>query len=335
MTSWQLRKITRQSVTSAELEALAHLSNVADPLERSDDPPVTAQLVSDRLAQGGTTYAFHHYAVFDEHGRALGAAMSEGAVGRENLDMCEIGVMVDPQVRRQGIASALVEHALVEARGDGRHKVWAWAVVSPESVGFWESRGLALGYQETVSRLTLDRVDTDLMQSWIDQAGDRASGYHLERWTRRCPDELLQSYGAVREAMDDAPTDDLEYEAATWDVERVRDFEVAVADRGQEIMAIMAVETATGKPAGYTAVRVQESRPAVSGQSDTVTIAAHRNRGIGRWLKAEMFQWVRTTRPAVRHLDTENAATNDAMLAINVAMGFEASSSIGIWHRVS
>ena len=57
----------------------------------------------------------------------------------------------------------------------------------------------------------------------------------------------------------------------------------------------------------------------------------HRNRGLGRWLKAEMWRQLREQRPDVRTLDTGNAESNDAMLAINEAMGFKPHARLGIW----
>ncbi|MDQ1396172.1 MAG: hypothetical protein QOG64_1431, partial [Acidimicrobiaceae bacterium] len=58
-------------------------------------------------------------------------------------------------------------------------------------------------------------------------------------------------------------------------------------------------------------------------QGDTAVDPAHRNRGIGRWLKAAMLLHVMDERPELRRIETENAGSNDAMLGINVALGFE------------
>ena len=93
----------------------------------------------------------------------------------------------------------------------------------------------------------------------------------------------------------------------------------------------MALHSATGAPAGYTVVHIPRHRPELAWQWDTVTIAEHRNRGIGRWMKADMVQWLRRAHPDVRSLDTGNAESNAPMLAINVAMGFTPLVEYGVW----
>ena len=82
---------------------------------------------------------------------------------------------------------------------------------------------------------------------------------------------------------------------------------------------------------GHTAVHVNTHRPAASWQWDTVVLTAHRGRGIARWLKAAMWQYLRESEPEVTHLRTENAIDNDPMLSINQAMGFVPTNRFGGW----
>ena len=110
---------------------------------------------------------------------------------------------------------------------------------------------------------------------------------------------------------------------------------MCIRDSNCEYRAIFAIETATNEVAGYTATRVPRSEPALSKQGDTVTIAAHRNKGIGRWIKADMIRWLQEVRPEVEYLDTGNAESNRAMLAINEAMGFRDVMHHGVWHLPS
>jgi mycothiol synthase len=86
-----------------------------------------------------------------------------------------------------------------------------------------------------------------------------------------------------------------------------------------------------GGPVGHTTVHVNPRRPEASWQWDTVVLDRHRRRGIGRWLKAEMWRWLREAEPEVTRLRTGNAESNDAMLAINVAMGFREAAVYGAW----
>jgi GNAT superfamily N-acetyltransferase len=58
-------------------------------------------------------------------------------------------------------------------------------------------------------------------------------------------------------------------------------------------------------------------------QSITGVLPAYRRRGLGKWLKAEMLEGVRERLPQARYLETGNAEQNEAMLAINRALGFQ------------
>jgi ribosomal protein S18 acetylase RimI-like enzyme len=49
---------------------------------------------------------------------------------------------------------------------------------------------------------------------------------------------------------------------------------------------------------------------------------ATRGRGLGKWIKAAMLLQVRETHPETVYVTTENAGSNDAMLAINHRLGF-------------
>ena len=90
-----------------------------------------------------------------------------------------------------------------------------------------------------------------------------------------------------------------------------------------------------GEPAGLTAVSIDTRRPRFAGQGDTVVIDAHRRRGLGRWLKADMWLRMRQDAPFVDAIDTGNAESNDPMLAINVAMGFRPLISWSAWQATT
>jgi len=85
------------------------------------------------------------------------------------------------------------------------------------------------------------------------------------------------------------------------------------------------------EPAGLSVVSIQQEKPRFANQGNTVVHPSHRTRGIGRWLKADMWKRLRVEAPHVEALDTDNAVSNDAMLSINAAMGFEPLVDWGTW----
>ena len=106
--------------------------------------------------------------------------------------------------------------------------------------------------------------------------------------------------------------------------------QAARQDCGQDFRVVLAV-TASGEPAGCTVVMVNQHRPEYSWQWNTVVLPAFRRRGIGRWIKAEMWRQLREAEPRVKILRTGNAESNSGMLAINNAMGFRPSHLMGGW----
>jgi hypothetical protein len=69
----------------------------------------------------------------------------------------------------------------------------------------------------------------------------------------------------------------------------------------------------------------------IAWQGDTGVWPKHRERGLGRWLKAVNALRLLDEQPEVEFIDTWNAGSNEAMLAINVAMGFRPLENWGIW----
>ena len=227
-------------------------------------------------------------------------------------------------------ATEAVRHVLTVADDESRRMLWGWAPVTERDDSFWSALGFEKKLVERESVLDLAEVDPLLMQQWIDARAERAGDIGAVRWVGATPEQHVEAFAASRTQMNDAPTDDLEINDAVIDAEEVREDEAARDAMGTQIYTIMALAP-DGSSAGHTSVHVNDHRPSVSWQWDTVTIPAFRGRGIGRWLKAAMWQWLRADRPDVTKLRTGNAESNDAMLSINVAMGFRQDAHWAVW----
>ncbi|MDW3219104.1 MAG: GNAT family N-acetyltransferase [Acidimicrobiales bacterium] len=299
--------------------------------ERRYDPhvaPTTAEELR-LLAAHDRSDANHHerFVVLDtDEPRAVCHLEFELDEANAHLASTEIfGAAEDPDAGRAGLAAVL---DLVEA--DGRTSVLGWGPQLPAETAFWEGVGAELRYRERISVLDVAAVDADLMDAWIEQRHERAADVELVRFVERCPDEHLDAWTVSRSAMSDAPMEDLDINDTAYDAADIREDEASYIALGYRMMHLLAL-TPDGAPCGHTSVRVNTHRPAVSDQWDTVVLADHRRRGIGRWLKAEMWQWLRETEPEVARLATGNAQSNDPMLAINVAMGYVPLCVFGAW----
>ena len=319
-----MRIIDARSLDDTEFAAALELQQGVDR-ERDPDLPVTpAAELRGIFDDDATDYCRHQRVVaFADGGTALaiGHVELESAVDNLNLAGVEITRTEDDT------AAAILAELLRRARADGRTSVIAWGDHTPHAHDFWTGLGAELRYTEQESRLDMAAVNPELMAQWI---GDGPSDLQLVHWSRHCPEDWIDALVATANAMNDAPTDDLDMADTVVDAAMVRAEIEARNARGLEFRGVLAV-TADGEAAGTTEVFVNRHRPATSWQWSTVVLPAHRGRRIGRWMKASMWQRLRDTEPEVAWLQTGNAASNAHMLAINNEMGFKPTHLMGCW----
>ena len=271
----------------------------------------------------------------DEDQIRFGACLDDDRM----VAMAHVGMKKSPEQRNEascvidGISEAgeiLLEAICNTAEQSARTVLLAWGLLNEEEKRFWESHAMPRVYVERFSDLDVAAVDRELMRSWIAQRHERAGDIELVRWSGATPEDWLPQMLEALDAMNDAPRDDLDIADSRSTPEKLRRQEAALDAIGEELEVLLAVDQ-RGRVAGLTMLGINVHRPAASWQGDTVVLSAFRNRGIGRWLKAEMWRDLREARPEVTRLRTGNAESNDAMLAINVAMGFRPAHNYGIW----
>jgi mycothiol synthase len=271
------------------------------------------------VRQGGTT------------GEIVGWGSASYADVPENRTHAHIWVAVHPEVRGLRLGSALLDRAVEAARRWGCTVLDLEARVGGPGEPFLRAIGAERRLIERRSRCRIGDIDRELLEGWVRRAGERAAGYSLVAWDGPCPEEFLGAFVELKGVMNTAPLDALD-----WDDERVtaaqwRQIEATNAARGFQQWQLCARHDDSGELAGYTELTLPRLWPGASWQEDTGVWLKHRERGLGRWLKAVNALRLLDERPDVEFIDTWNAGSNEAMLGINVAMGFRPLENWGDW----
>lgn len=249
----------------------------------------------------------------------------------EDLNNGFARIQVRPDRRRRGYARMLSGPVLQRLQDEDRKSL---ITDTPDDVP-WEVKleelGMKKSFGDKRSRLWMADVDWDLMERWIERASQRASAYHLQYLEIPVPEEHLAQWCEVQHVMHTAPKEDLDFEFETWTPERWRDHEEKMVAAGNNMAAHVAVHSATGDFVGLSDIFLQTHQPEIAWQGDTGVHPEHRNKGLGRWLKAATISRVRAEHPEVDRIDTNNAGSNEAMLGINVEMGYKPILLTSAW----
>lgn len=277
-----------------------------------------------------------------EESRIL-AAMHDGRMvgyGRWSIDLQDnpqqvwLTIYVPPEERHQGIGARLVSHALASVQPFAPTTVgFAIAVHVPvgrelrELVeGTW---GLETKSIERVARLTLAELDRATLDDVLAERTARLDDRYQTLFFAM--DELpaaetgfeFEDFRAmVTEIENLMPLDDLSLNPEQYTRERFQAQVDTARFRGRVIWNYVVSERATGKCVGITNVAFDPEDPRLIHQWDTGVVKAAQGQGLGKYLKVLMLAKLLDEVPGALFLDTENAASNAAMIAINTALGF-------------
>ncbi len=315
--------------STAEVRAWYDARLAAAKLDLPHDPPPgwRDHLGSLRHGFGGEPQEVWTARV---EGRFVGGYVL-GLPRHDNTHTGRLGLLVHPDDRRRGHGRVLLSHALDRLRAEHRTTVIGEAFDGTAGETFAEAVGATRALREVRRVLDLDRVDQEESADLLAEAERASSGYGLIRWSGPVPEEHMTDVVGLMARMSDAPTDDLSWEVESWDADRVRAVERAVAARYQRPYTIAARHRASGQLVGLTTVFVKGDHPWWSAQGDTVVLPPHRGRRLGLRMKLAMLPWLCDREPEVRHLVTWNAATNVPMVAVNDVMGYRVLDHASSW----
>jgi GNAT superfamily N-acetyltransferase len=218
-------------------------------------------------------------------------------------------LLVEPDSRRRGLGTALLERALARCRELG---VEALRSVHATAAGAAFAAAMGAVDEQRIVRSILDLRAAELPEP------DPPESFRLVTWLGRVPDEHLDAYVSARKAMDDAPAPEgMEF---TESAEKVRASEESLEQRDREMRLTVAMN-ADGEIGSFTELRV--SRGSTLGfTDDTGTVVTQRGQGLARAVKLESLRRLRADHPEVDVVTTSNAEENGVMRRLNESIGF-------------
>jgi GNAT superfamily N-acetyltransferase len=287
---------------------------------------------------------------------------------RDNLRAAYVQIEVLPQVRRQGIAQALLAFVEQHLSSRGRTIMMSWSdarvddggdrpspdrpvLVPPAGAGSYPADDaaavLALGAGFELVQVDRQSVlHLASMRSRRSGAGDlerkeaeaRAVGsgqYELVAWLDRCPEDLVEDYALLRRRMStDPPLGGFTQEEELWDAGRIRRAEERALAGGASSLVCAVRHRSSGQLVGHTILERFDSKPAVVYQEDTLVLEEHRGHRLGMWLKAANLGRVLDAWPSAERIYTWNAEENSFMLNVNIALGFRPAGRTAGWQKV-
>ncbi len=307
----------------------------------SVEAPVAAEQGSNRMPQSVDAYiAFarnlpsrydvHSWLVEDAEDApvAVGYCWSDAAGDKRRM-YCD--VLVSRDRRRRGLAKLLLTVICEQAIAESRPLLtWETFDAVPAGEAFSQSVGGRAARVSRKSELRLANLDWSLVAKWARGAPARQQGYSLELVHGAFPEHLRPDAVELHRIMQTAPRDDLEGGDAAVDTAFVAEMDRALVESGQTRWTVL-VRNPGGACVGGTEIVFDPADSSIVHQQSTGIHPDHRRMGLALWAKAEMLEWLRRERPGVEQVHTTNALSNDAMLTINDALGFEVVSVQTDW----
>ncbi len=254
----------------------------------------------------------------------------------DNTGKAQLGLAVAPGYRRRGLGRELYAFAIEAARRHGRIRLTADTVAAlpggvprdPAGPAFARAMGAEAALAEVRRRLDLSTVDLGAL------AAPEAPGYSVVFWRDVAPEEYFADLAWLdRQLMTDAPHGKLVWEVPAADAERIRDDQEVRQARGSRCYHAAIRHDPTGALVAWTTLAFDPTVSDQAWQFVTVVDPAHRGRRLGLWVKLANLRRTARAEPALRVIDTWNAAANRHMIAINEALGFRAVDAWDHWQQ--
>jgi mycothiol synthase len=245
-----------------------------------------------------------------------------------NQHLAELEMIVEPHLRRQGIGTQLLRLAATHAQQLGRSLLMTSStdrIAAGEP--FLEQYGFTRGLENHTNQLKLLELPNGLLTTWTSNL---PADYTLEIWQNHIPETDIAAFAELFKVMNTAPKGELEIEDFSFTPEMIRQKEAMQTAGGIETLTAV-VRHKNGELVGLNELSWRKSRTSIVSQGGTGVNPAHRNHGLGRWLKAANVLRLLELNSEAKFIRTGNADSNAPMLKINTEMGFRPYEASIAW----
>jgi GNAT superfamily N-acetyltransferase/L-amino acid N-acyltransferase YncA len=323
---WDIRK--NDVHDDAVMHRAYEITRAAVHHERADTPMWTELENTSEYREPDPAELVESYGAYDDD-EMVGCGLS-ALLLNDNTDKAFIVPWVEPERRRQGIGSALLEHMGERAADAGRSVILSQSVYPFERrddhpyLRFAEKHGYSVSLTQIRRELALP-VPEDRLEGWIDEARPHHDGYRIEFHAGLLPDELLPSFcHAMNQLIVDAPQGNVSFEPESITPEQLRQRHENNAKAGRTTFHAVAIDGASGDVVAYSTISVSVGQAHDMYQWGTLVRADHRGHRLGLAVKARCLLEVQRLHPERTRISTTNAEDNAQMVAINVQMGYRA-----------
>jgi GNAT superfamily N-acetyltransferase len=269
----------------------------------------------------------------DAHQDILALAQADIYLTGDNPRVVWFNIEVLPNARRQGLGRELLRRVARHAREQGRSLLTVDCHDrTPDGSAFLARIGAIKGLVEAVNQVRVAELDRELIGRWLEHRASLSAEFELGFWDVPYPKERLQDLAdLLQEVANDQPRDSLQMDDLNYTPELMQQFDDEQRAGGDQRWTLYAVNRLDDRLAGITEVYWNPNRPEILWQGFTGVMPAFRNRGLGRWLKAEMLTRVLRDRPQLQVIRSGNADSNAPMLKINRALGFQRFVEWATW----
>jgi GNAT superfamily N-acetyltransferase len=260
----------------------------------------------------------------------------------DNLENAWAEIFVHPDHRRHGAGRALYDQIVEYARAGGRTRLMADTIEALPGgqartfagSAFAKAMGMDNVLGEVRRSLDLTTADTSGYDRLLADAWAHADGYSLVQWRDHAPDEYVADVAYLDGRLhSDAPMGELDWAPENIDAERMRRMEETRLAHGSRLYSSAVRHDASGRVVAVTALMLEKTVSDHAWQLITLVDPPHRGHRLGTIVKIANLQYAMAGEPALRTVDTWNAAVNDHMISINEAIGFRAMDSLVNWQR--